>query len=194
MVCNRKRIIWTALILLAVFVVGGLLGYKRFLQAYPHHEHCIKIAGTAFRLYASDHGGKLPFHTNGFGDALLLLVKEDYTTIAFITGPKDDGNILSNALKMGLDVPEDKCSRVYIQGLSETNDPNIAILFDKHPTRGGDHFPSPWKAYVREICLLDGSMQVIRESEWKVFSQKQIKLLVEVGVSRTTAEMYYHND
>jgi hypothetical protein len=49
------------------------------------HQHCIKITGSAFSLYAADHNGVLPFSTNGFGTALLSLVKEGYLpSVAFI--------------------------------------------------------------------------------------------------------------
>jgi hypothetical protein len=40
-----------------------------------------------FRLYARDHHGEYPYHTNGFGDALLLLVRSNYTYVAMITAP-----------------------------------------------------------------------------------------------------------
>ena len=74
-------------------------------------------------------------------------------------------------------IPEEKCSRVYVQGLCETNSPEIAILFDRYSTPGGDHFHSPWRPLVREVCMLDGSMQVIRETNWAQFSSSQIELL-----------------
>jgi len=63
------------------------------------HQHCIKITGMAFSKYSDAHGGALPFSTNGFGDALLLLVKEGHLpTVAFICRPGDDRHALKNAM------------------------------------------------------------------------------------------------
>jgi len=158
----------------------------------------MKQTGLILRLYASDHDGRFPYHTNGYGDALLLLVKSDgysgpsndWMHVALITGPGDDGHVFKEALKTGGHVPEEKCSRVYVQGLSEPN-PRIAILFDKHSTRGGDHFPGPFRPWLREVCMADGSMQIVRDEQWPEFSRRQIELLVQAGIPRETAEAYY---
>ncbi len=83
------------------------------------HQHCIKAAGIALWTYAEDHGGAFPYNTNGFGDALLLLVKGDYGQLSVFCGPGDDGHVLSNALTNGLHVPEEACTRVYVQGFEE---------------------------------------------------------------------------
>src|SRR3954468_6638443 len=127
---SRARVLWgTAgvMVLVAVCLVGAW--FHRLKKA---HQHCIKCTGVGFKTYALDHAGALPYHTNGFGDALLLLVKGEYLpSVAFICGPGDDGQVLSNALVHGLHMPENQCTRVYIQGLTETNDPMICILFDR---------------------------------------------------------------
>ena len=67
------------------WVIGGMVSLAAlfvafmfamaFLNPFHRHEHCIKQTGLGFRLYANDHHGEYPFHTNGFGDALLLLVE-----------------------------------------------------------------------------------------------------------------------
>src|SRR5580658_3253661 len=116
---------------------------------YPAHQHCIKAAGMAFLLYEKDHQGRLPFDTNGFGDALMLLVKSGNLGPQeegwhCVTGVGDEGSIFRAALASGAHIPEEKCSRVYVQGLSKTNDPTIAILFDRWSNPGGDHFRRPW--------------------------------------------------
>ena len=183
--------------LIPLFVLLGLGATWLWWINHYVHQHCIKQAGMAFRLYADDHAGQLPFSTNGFGSALLLLAGADSTNdyvggfVACLCGPGDDGHVFIEALKNHSVVPEEKCSRVYIQGLSEANDPNICILFDRNSCRGGDHFRSPWGHSLREACLLDGSMQVIRDEDWPEFSRKQIELLVAAGFSQTNALHFY---
>lgn len=162
------------------------------------HQHCIKNTGLSLRLYATDHGGRFPFHTNGFGNALLLTISEGTLGdtngtlyVKLLTAPGDNGEVYRQALQTGEPIPEEKCSRIYIQGFTETNNPQIALVFDKWPTRGGDHFRRPWGPLLREVCLLDGSVQVVPEEQWPKFASNQVELLVQEGLPRAKAEHYY---
>ena len=155
------------------------------------HLHCIDTAGLAFKFYSSEHDGKLPYSTNGFGDALTQFAKRDGTFLNSLCGPDDDGNLFKEALTNHSIVSEDKCSRIYIQGLAETNDPAICILFDRNSCKGGDHHRSPWGHPLREALLLDSSSQFIRDEDWSAFSSNQVKLLVAAGFSRTNALYFY---
>jgi hypothetical protein len=180
----------------ALIIAGGLIALVLCLgAAWLHHlgkvhRHCMKIAGSVLRDYAREHGGVFPYHTNGFGDALLLLVREQPSNVPFICGPGDDGHVFSNALAHGLHVPAEQCSRVYVQGLTETNYPGICILFDRRSVPGGDHFYGSGKP-VREACLLDGSMQTVPDARWAEFSRQQVDLLVAAGFKREKALQYY---
>jgi len=186
---GTKKWLLTAAIFFCVLVgLGGT--WLWYLSKYVH-RHCIKQASMFFGMYSSEHQGQLPISTNGFGDALLILAREDPTSIHSLCGPDDEGHIFKEALQNNSVVPEDQCSRVYIQGLWETNDPQICILFDRISCKGGDHFRSPWGHRVRELCLLDGSMQVIRDEDWPEFSRRQVKLLVAAGFTRTNALHFY---
>jgi hypothetical protein len=184
--------------LLTICAGVGLLLFRIGYGLKFGHQHCIKVAGGAFMWYAGDHNGQLPFSTNGFGDALLLLAgghgeTNDYLGgfFACVCAPDDAGQVFSEALKNNSTVPEDKCSRVYVQGLNMTNDSQLCILFDRNSCRGGDHFRSPWGHRVREACLLDGSMEVIPDEKWPEFSRNQVELLVAAGFSRTNALRFY---
>ena len=99
--------------------------------------------------------------------------------------------MFSNALVLVLHVPEGQCSRVYVQGLSDTNNPEIALVFDRYPTPGGDHGRRPWGPLLREVGMLDGSMVAVREEKWPEFRRKQLELLVAEGISRAQAEKLY---
>jgi len=158
---------------------------------FPAHEHCIKGTGLSLRCYALDHYGKFPFHTNGFGDAILVLLKELDEPVGEFTAPGDDGSLYKECLKTGAHMPEERCTRAYVQGLSETNNYQIALVFDRYPTRGGDHFRRPWGPLLREVAMLDGSMEIIHEEKWPEFRRKQIDLLVAEGISRAQAEKLY---
>ena len=187
---RTKRILIAASV--ASFLFLGFCAFGIYCGSKYVHRHCIKITGLAFQEYAGDHNGHFPFSPNGFGNALLLMVNTNrLSDVMLICGPDDDGHLYIEALKNHSVLPEEKCSRVYIQGLSETNNPQICILFDRNSCRGGDHFRSPWGHRVREVSMLDGSMQVIRDEDWPEFSRKQVELLIAAGFSRTNALHLY---
>ena len=88
-------------------------------------------------------------------------------------------------------LPEDQCTRVYIQGLSESNDPQIL-----HPIR---HAPPSRR---RPFPIAVGTSRARRLSarrfdgcdlQWKVagFSQQQVELPIAAGFSRTNALHFY---
>src|SRR4051794_8766643 len=112
----------------AMAVVSAMLG-AWYVKAHPlvfneslwEHAHCMPQAGMAFRGYALDHGGRFPYSTNGYGDALLLMTNEMANSWAVLSGPGYDSGVFAEAARTGRDLPEQACGRVYVQGLSETS-------------------------------------------------------------------------
>jgi len=142
-------------------------------------------------MWAHEHGGRFPFHTNGYGDALLTVGSNSF--LASFTGPGYNTKVFEEAMAIGGNVAEERCGRVYIQGLWNTNDSQIAILFDKLSTPG-DHrnwFKRFGAPFGREVGYLDGSMQFIRDLEWAAFVGEQIKLLEAAGIPKSEAERLY---
>ena len=196
---KRKRpwLTWL-LIFIAVLVVAGVFYVRArplvFNESFWGHAHCMAQSTTTFRMYADENFGRLPNHTNGYGDALLLLVP-DYTYWSLLTGPGGYDTQADKRWKQsGVNVPESECGRVYVQGLAETNNPDIVILFDKVPTPGGDHCHGLKRLTAplcRDVLYLSGSKTVIEESKWAEFVSNQIELLVNDGYDRAAAEQLY---
>jgi hypothetical protein len=160
-----------------------------FNESFFEHAHCWRMAEGYLAMYAHDHGGRFPFHTNGYGDAVLLIPD---VWLACFSGPGYDTKAWEEARRTGGDVPEAQCGRVYVQGLCVTNDPEIVLLFDKIPT-AGDHthlFIRIGAPLVREVVKIGGA-EIIPESEWPALAKQQIELLVAAGIAREQAEMYY---
>jgi len=159
------------------------------------HAHCIKITALAFDGFAAEHEGRFPVDTNGYGNALLQLTNYTANFWAGMTGPDYDGKVFEEAARTGRRISESECGRVYVQGLSKTNDPDIAFFFDKIPSPGGDHCHFPWRLYAplgREVCTIGGGgYSFIRETDWAAFSKKQVELLVTAEIPRQQAEEYY---
>jgi hypothetical protein len=185
-----KHLRWILPVMLFL-AVPSCLAYWKWNMGRTH-QHCIKVSGSVLSSYARDHQGRFPSHTNGFGDALALLVAEGYDDGRHLVGVDDDASWLRAAATNHTDVPEELCTRIYVQGLTENNNQGIAILFDRYAVRGGDHFRGIRRLpYLREVCLLDGSMQTVSLRGWPTFASNQIELLVQEGIPRKTAEAYY---
>ena len=155
------------------------------------HTNCITMAELEFAQYAADHEGRYPFHSKGYPNALLLMDQQSFNAL---TGPGYETTALNEAKRTGGELSEDDCGRVYIQGLAKKFEPNIAMLFDKLPTPGGDHCPFPfrmWAPLVREVLMSEGTHTRVRESEWPEFSKRQVNLLVSEGWNRQEAERLF---
>src|SRR5262249_54228306 len=145
---NGRGVMWRRLrwVLLVLLVLGGLaVLYVRshplvFNESLWQHAHCIKIAGLELERYAEENKGKFPHHPGGYGNALLLLSEDCFFAL---TGPGYDAAAFHAAKRNGRDLAEEECGRVYVQGLTKKSNPEIALLFDKLPTPGGDHCHFP---------------------------------------------------
>jgi hypothetical protein len=191
-----KRKLWTLLLLFPLLAALGLAYHYCtrpfvFNESCWEHAHCIKIAGLTLLDYAGQHGGRFPYHPKGYGNALLLLDEDVYFTL---TGPGHDDAPFYEAKRKGTNLPEEACGRVYVQGLTMKSNPEIALLFDKLPTPGGDHCHLPfrlWAPLGREVWLVGGSMEFVPESDWPDFAEEQVELLVREGWQRHEAERLF---
>ena len=96
--------------------------------------------------------------------------------------------------RTGDDAPEHEFGRVYVQGLKQSDDQEIYLLFDKLPTPGGDHCQTIHRIFAplgREVWKLGGGSEFVYESEWPEHAARQIQLLITAGIPREKAEAYY---
>jgi hypothetical protein len=92
----------------AVYIrVHPLVFNESFLAA-----HCIRRSGLALTVYAQGHGGTLPAHAKGYGDAPLLMAKRGPVyRLLFFCGGFFVLTILDLASKCPLQRP--LCGRLY---------------------------------------------------------------------------------
>ncbi len=177
-------------------LAGACFAYVRthplvFNESFWEHAHCMTGGGLSLSSYAHDHDGRFPYHTNGYGDALVMM---ESGWDAALTGPGYDAAVFERVRRTGEDAPEAEFGRVYVQGLTVANAPGIALLFDKLPTPGGDHchllarISAP---LAREVLTIGMNRRVVRESEWPAFAKQQVELLVAAGITREQAVRYY---
>lgn len=162
-----------------------------FNESFLEHAHCIVGGGLSLDAYASEHEGRFPFSTNGYGDALVLV---NAGWDESLTGPGYDARVFDRVRRTGENAPENEFGRVYVQGLSNTDNPEIVLLFDKLPTPGGDHCHLLSRLFAplgREVWTIGEGHRFVPEKDWPAFSKHQIELLVAAAVSKELAEMYY---
>lgn len=185
----RKRdiIIWVLVVLACIAVPV----YRWVFP--PAHQHCMKQAVFIFLGYAIENGGQYPESERGWGDALLKFGSADDTEswIPYIVGIDDDGSHLIEALKRGTDVNEARCTRVYVQGLSEKSFPGTAILFDRDSEPGGDHFRYRFSEPLREVLTVGGSHEMIKDRDWPDYVKKQKQLLRDQGFDEAKINEVY---
>ena len=185
----RIRIFFVVLaVTLAILVVPA------YRWAFPpKHQHCIKAASFLFLEYAESNNGQFPTSDRGWGDALLKLGQGQprQKWLPFVVGVDDQGSHLLQALETGTDVDEQACTRIYVQGLGRGSPGDLALLFDRHSVRGGDHFRSPFRKPVREVLLVNGTHRMIGNAEWPDFVETQRTLLRDLGWSATQISIYY---
>jgi hypothetical protein len=183
----QKLVVATTLLI----AVGWAYVHSHPLVFMETHAFCIKCAGLELSAYADQHQGRFPSHPKGYPHALLLLNEDCFNCL---TGPGYDAAPLFEAKRTGRDLTEAECGRVYIQGLTTKSNPEIALLFDKLPTPGGDHCHLPvrlWAPLGREVSLVSSLTEFIPETAWPEFARKQVELLVQDGVNRKEAERLF---
>ena len=189
-----RKLRWLLLIvavlatLVAIFVRRNPLIFNESLWG---HAHCIKIAGLQLGGFAQEHGGKFPYDPKGYGNALVLLDPDIYFSL---TGPGYDATPFHAAKRNGTELSDEDCGRVYVQGLTVKSNAEIALLFDKIPTPGGDHCHFPhrlWAPLGREVWLVGTGSPFVTETEWPEFAKRQIEMLVNEGFEREKAEQLY---
>ncbi len=158
-----------------------------FNESFWEHSHCINVAMVALDTFAAKHNGKFPFHPKGYGNALLLLNEED---LFALTGPGYDTTAIVDAKRNEKELSEDGWGRVYVQGLNQKSHGQIALLFDKSSTPGGDHchfFNRIWAPLGREVLFVDNSFKFIEDSNWQEFCKIQVNLLTQEGFNHEEA-------
>jgi hypothetical protein len=186
---QRWRWLAAACVLLAVAVVVYVRTHP--LVFMDTHRHCIKAAWLELTAYADQHEGRFPSHPKGYPNALLLLDEEYFYSL---TGPGYDDAPLRNAKKANVGLAEEECGRVYVQGLTTKSNAEIALLFDKLPTPGGDHCPFPFRLLKppgREVLCVGGDLRFVPDRDWPAFAKKQVELLVQEGFDRDEAERLF---
>jgi hypothetical protein len=161
-------------VVVAVLAVA-YLGYIKWTYPYGPSHCCIGGLGTALRIYALEHSGQFP--TGGdTPEGSLSLLYSNYVDAYTLRGKTVPLKVTEVALRQNGKLGPDSCGWHYVDGLTESDNPQIAIVWDKV---GLGHNGERIKGGGHEILFLDGSHRVISASKWPEFLDEQRQLLAQ---------------
>ncbi len=158
-----------------VILLGVAIGFGLYHYRFPYGwSHCCDILlGRALVDYAEDHGGRFP-SGGGSPEASLSLLYSNYADANLLRGKTVPLETVERALSTNGKLGPESCGWHYVEGLSLSDDPRIAIVWDKvglghngqRPENGG-----------HSIIRADGMRDFVSGSAWPKFLQEQQELL-----------------
>ena len=174
-----KRRTWWKLLAAAAFtflaIGGSLFGYIKWKYPYGMSHCCIAGMGLDLRCYAMDHDGRFPAGGDS-PEASLSLLYSNYTGAYWLRGKTVPLEVAQAALAKNGKLGPDSCGWHYVEGLTEADDPQLAILWDKV---GLGHNGQHMKGGGHEVAFVDGSHQFISGTRWPEFLETQKQLLAK---------------
>jgi len=170
----RRMIIGGAAIV-GVVLALALCVYSQ-LPSYPYgwSHCCLKGLGLALLQYAEKHDGHFPAGAGSPEASLSLLYREDYGVGAeLLRGKTVPVEKVRSILERGELLGPDTCGWHYVEGLTMSDDPELALVWDKvglghngQDLHGG-----------HSVWFLHGPEEVIPASEWPGFLKRQEELM-----------------
>lgn len=174
----KHRTWWNLLAggVIALAAIGGsVVGYWKWKYPYGWSHCCITVMGLSLRTYAMDHGGRFP--TGGeTPEASLSLLYSNYENAHTLRGKAVPLEVAQAALARNGKLGPDSCGWHYVEGLTEADDPEIAILWDKSSL---DHNGGRVRGGGHEVAFVDGSSRYVSGARWPEFLKRQEQLLAQ---------------
>jgi hypothetical protein len=170
-----KRLATGSAIIVGVVVLGALhVRSKRPTYPYGPSHCCLKGLGLVLHLYAEEHDGKFPAGAGSPEASLSLLYQENSGADAeLLRGKTVPLETVKKILESGELLGPDSCGWHYVEGLTLSDDLQLAIVWDKvglghngQDIQGG-----------HSVLFLGGSEDVVTASEWPEFLKRQEQLM-----------------
>ena len=163
-------------------IILATMGYAYHRYRYPFGwSHCCDIAlYQALFEYAGEHNGAFP-HGESTPEASLSLVYQMIPSMGpILAGKSISEKIALGRLESGKLLDPDSCGWHYVEGLSATDDPNLALFWDKI---GLDHNGGRLPNGGHCVVMICGSRTIVSASEWNAFIERQKALLIKKNAS-----------
>lgn len=179
MTTSKKRPLWkrticwgllsVALILLAAFV------WYRWTFPYGRSHCCILNVGGGLISYAEDHEGRFP-SGGDCPEASLGLLYSNYANAYLLRGKTVPLSTAEEALANNGKLGPESCAWHYVEGLTQADDPEIAILWDKI---GLGHNGQRLSHGGHEVYFIGGDRRFITAKQWPEFLNRQEVMLAQ---------------
>ncbi len=158
-----------------ILLLAGLMGLGYWKYSYPYgwSHCCAKGVGLALREYAMDHGGFYPAG-GGSPEASLSLLYSNYLDAYTLRGKTVPLEVVQQALAEDGKLGPQSCGWHYVEGLTDADNPQIAIVWDKV---GLGHNGQRLKGGGHEVVFLDGTTTTISARQWPDFTERQKQLI-----------------
>ena len=173
----RRRILGCSGISLAVVavLVGAAYAWYRYTFPYGYTHCCLKGLGLSLLNYAQQHDGHFPEGGGCPEASLCLLYRCNYGIDGYtLCGKTKSAEVAQEILERGELLGPDTCDWHYVEGLTISDDPQIAQLWDKV---GLSHNGQRLSGGGHSIWRVGGQEEVIPGSEWPQFLEEQERLM-----------------
>ena len=175
-----------ALFVLSMLVFSAVNWYRN-KYPYGNRHICLKAIGLSLRMYSDRYNGYFPTGKESPEASLSLLYTDgDLEHFDFLSGKSLLPEKAKKALKAGGLMDNKSCSWHYVEGLTEKDSGDFAILWDK--VLGLGHHSEIMSDGSTEVLFLDGHSTYIKPSDWKDFLRKQEKLHEEKKQNKIASE------
>ena len=168
---TRKRLFGASTI---VIILGLVLTYwQGYRHAYPYGSQpaALPILLNALRSYAMDHSNRFP-DIGGDPYRSLQALYPGYISPDYLAGISGDHKGTKRQILGGGHLNSNISSLVYVPGLSLTNDPQTAILWERRTGVAFNGRRSPG----RPVGFISGEVKQIPDTEWRIFLSNQAAL------------------
>jgi hypothetical protein len=169
---RAKKIIFSLIGVIAVGITTGQVWYH-YTFPYGWSHCCAKGLMFALEEYAQEHGGRYPFGGDS-PEASLGLLYSNYVDANVLRGKTVSLQTVERALAKNHKLDPDSCGWHYVEGLTLSDDPQIAVVWDKI---GLGHNGQHLKNGGHEVIFVSGSELVISGPSWPKFLKEQQELL-----------------
>jgi len=171
----RQLVIWLAILFILVGSFGVVYGWYRYTFPYGAKHACLKCLGFSLLNYAEQHDGRFPAGGGCPEASLSLLYREHYLVDAYtLSGKTKSTEDAREILERGELLGPETCDWHYVEGLTLSDDPRLALVWDKV---GLGHDGQRLPEGGHSVWRLHGPEEVIPGSKWQEFLEEQARLM-----------------
>jgi len=169
----KRLTIWGVVSLILLILVA--FGWYRWEFPYGQSHCCILNVGGALQSYAEDHDSRFP-SGGDCPEASLSLIYSNYANAYLLRGKTVPLTVVQDALVKFGKLGAESCGWHYVEGLTLSDDPEIAILWDKI---GLGHNGQRLSNGGHEVYYVGGDRRFVSGKQWPEFLKRQQDLLAQ---------------